>query len=257
MGARKVALVTGSGSGVGAATVLLLAQRGWDVVVNYSRSEQEAHASADACRAAGADVLLRRADVSDDAQCRGLVQATVERWGRLDALVNNAGTTLFGDAARWEALDVAAFQHITAVNVAGPFQMVRAAGPHLRSAKGCVVNVSSMAGISGVGSSLPYVASKGALNTLTLALARSMAPDVRVNAVCPGLITSRWFARGMGQEAYERTRASYESEVPLGVSCSPEDVAEAILWLVEGARTVTGELLMLDSGSHLGRRPRG
>lgn len=257
MAARKVALVTGSGSGVGAATVLQLAQRGWDVVVNYSRSEQEAQACAQACRDAGADVLLQQADVSDDAQCRTLVQATMARWGRLDALVNNAGTSIFGDAARWDALDAAAFQKIMAVNVAGPFQMVRAAGPHLRAGKGCIVNVSSMAGVSGVGSSLPYVASKGALNTMTLALARSMAPDVRVNAVCPGLITTRWFARGVGQEAYERTRQAYEDEVPLGTSCTPEDVAEAIVWLIEGARTVTGELLMLDSGSHLGRRPRG
>lgn len=251
---RRAALLTGSATGVGAATALQLAHRGWDVVVNYSRSAEESQASAAACRAAGADVLVQQADVSDDAQCRALVDATVQRWGRLDALVNNAGTSVFGDAARWDAIDGAVFQKLMAVNVAGPFQMVRAAQAHLREAKGCVVNVSSMAGVSGVGSSLPYVASKGALNTMTLALARSLAPDIRVNAVCPGLITSRWFVKGMGQDGFERVKQGYEKEVPLETSCTPEDVAEAIVWLVEGARTVTGELLMLDSGSHLGRR---
>jgi 3-oxoacyl-[acyl-carrier protein] reductase len=250
---RKTALVTGSGTGVGAATVLQLAQRGWNVVVNYSRSEQEARQSAAACRDAGADVLVQQADVADDAQCRALVDAAVARWGRLDALVNNAGISVFGQAASWDALDAAAFQKILGVNTVGTFQMVRAAVPHLKAAQGCIVNVSSVAGALGIGSSVPYIASKGALNAMTLHLARTLAPDVRVNAVCPGLITSRWFSRGMGEAAYDKVRAAYEADVPLGVASSPEDVAQAIVWLVDGARTVTGELLLLDSGMHLGR----
>ncbi|GAC1531688.1 MAG: SDR family oxidoreductase [Ramlibacter sp.] len=253
---RKTALVTGSGTGVGAATVLQLAQRGWNVVVNYSRSEQEAQYSAAACRAAGADVLVQQADVAEDAQCRTLVEAAMARWGRIDALVNNAGISVFGQAASWDALDAAAFQNILGVNTVGTFQMVRAAVPHLKAVQGCIVNVSSVAGSLGIGSSVPYVASKGALNAMTLHLARSLAPEVRVNAVCPGLITSRWFSRGMGQEAYDKVRAAYEADVPLGSPCTPEDVAEAIVWLVEGARTVTGELLLLDSGMHLGRAAR-
>lgn len=253
---RKTALVTGSGTGVGAATALQLAQRGWDVVINYSRSAAEAQASAEACRAAGADVLLQQADVADDAQCRALVDAAVARWGRLDALVNNAGVSVFGEAATWDALDAAAFQRILGVNTVGTFQMVRAAVPHLKAAGGCVVNVSSVAGSLGIGSSVPYIASKGALNAMTLHLARALAPEVRVNAVCPGLITSRWFSRGMGDAAYEKVRAAYEADVPLGRACTPEDVAEAIVWLVDGARTVTGELLLLDSGTHLGRAAR-
>jgi 3-oxoacyl-[acyl-carrier protein] reductase len=119
-----------------------------------------------------------------------------------------------------------------------------------------VVNVSSIAGALGIGSSVPYVASKGALNAMTLHLARALAPEVRVNAVCPGLITTRWFPRGIGEEGYRKVKASYEAGAPLGIACSPEDVAEAVVWLVDGARTVTGELLLLDSGTHLGAAPR-
>jgi 3-oxoacyl-[acyl-carrier protein] reductase len=252
---RKVALVTGSATGVGAATALLLAGRGYDVVINYSRSAAEAQTSEAACRAVGADTLLLRADVSVDADCCALAATAMERWGRIDALVNNAGVSVFGADAAWDALDAEAFQRIYAVNTIGSFQMARACLPHLKAARGCIVNVSSIAGVLGIGSSVPYVASKGALNAMTLHLARTLAPDVRVNAVCPGLITSRWFVQGIGQEGADQLTANYERTAPLGRPSTPEDVAEAILWLVDGARTVTGELLMLDSGMHLGPRP--
>jgi 3-oxoacyl-[acyl-carrier protein] reductase len=252
---RPVALVTGSGTGVGAATALLLAQRGWNVVVNYARSAQEAQDSAEACRQAGADVLLQAADVADDAQCRALVDATVARWGRLDGLVNNAGISVFGEAAQWDALDAGVFQKVLGVNAVGTFQMVRAAAPHLKAAGGSIVNVSSVAGALGIGSSVPYIASKGAINAMTLHLARALAPEIRVNAVCPGLITSRWFSRGIGEAGYERALQAYEEDVPLRRACTPEDVADAIVWLL-GARTVTGELVLLDSGTHLGRDRR-
>jgi 3-oxoacyl-[acyl-carrier protein] reductase len=254
-GQRKVVLVTGSATGVGAATVLQLAQRGYDVVINYSRSQAEAEASEAACRAAGAATLLQRADVAQDADCRALVAATLERFGRIDALVNNAGMSVFGAAAGWDALDAEAFQKIYAVNTIGSFQMVRACVPQLKAARGCIVNVSSIAGALGIGSSVPYIASKGAMNAMTLHLARSLAPEIRVNAVCPGLITSRWFVDGIGQQGFEQLKAGYEKGAPLGRPCSPEDVAEAIVWLVDGARTTTGELLLLDSGMHLGARP--
>ncbi|GAB3651472.1 SDR family NAD(P)-dependent oxidoreductase [Ramlibacter alkalitolerans] len=254
-GERKVAIVTGSATGVGAASAQMLARRGYDVVINYSRSEAEAQATEAECGAAGADTLLLRADVADDADCRALAAAAVERWGRIDALVNNAGISVFGAAAEWDALDVEAFQRIYAVNTVGSFQMVRACVPHLKAARGCIVNVSSIAGSLGIGSSLPYIASKGALNAMTLHLARSLAPDIRVNAVCPGMITSRWFVEGIGQEGFERLKANVERSAPLGRASTPEDVAEAIVWLVEGARTTTGELLLLDGGTHLGGRP--
>jgi 3-oxoacyl-[acyl-carrier protein] reductase len=253
---RKVALITGSATGVGAASALMLAHRGYNVLVNYSRSEADARQTQADCRAAGADTLLLRGDVSVDADCRAMVGATIERWGRIDALVNNAGVSIFGGAASWDALDAQAFQLVLGVNTVGTFQMVRACVPHLKAMQGCIVNVSSIAGSLGIGSSVPYIASKGALNAMTLHLARELAPDIRVNAVCPGLITSRWFVDGMGQDAYDKIKSMYEQSAPLARPSSPEDVADAIVWLVDGARTTTGELLLLDSGMHLGaRRP--
>ena len=249
---RKTAIVTGSATGVGAATALLLAQRGYDVLINYSKSEREARESEAACRAAGADTLLVQGDVADDSACRGLAQAAVARWQRLDALVNNAGVTTFKGGGHWDAMDAEVFQHIMGVNVLGTFQMVRACAPHLRAARGAIVNVSSIAGALGIGSSVPYIASKGAVNSMTLHFARTLAPQVRVNAVCPGLITTRWFVDGVGQQNFEKLRANYEQTTPLQTAASAEDVADAVVWLIDGARTTTGELLMLDGGRHLG-----
>lgn len=253
MTVKKVALVTGSATGVGAATALGLAQRGYNVVINYSKSESEAKASEAACRAAGADTLLVQGDVSDDAACKAMVATTLAKWQRLDALVNNAGITTFSGGGNWDALNAEIFQRIFEVNVLGTFQMVRACVPHLKASQGCIVNVSSVAGALGIGSSVPYIASKGAMNSMTLHLARTLAPEVRVNAVCPGMITTRWFVDGVGQENFEKLKTQYEQTTPLARACSAEDVAESIIWLVDGARTVTGETILLDSGMHLGR----
>jgi 3-oxoacyl-[acyl-carrier protein] reductase len=252
---RKTAIITGSATGVGAATALGLARRGYDVLINYSKSESEAKASAAACQAAGADTLLARADVADDDACRAMADAAIARWGRLDALVNNAGITSFAGSSNWDALDARTFHGILGVNVIGAFQMVRACVSHLKAAQGAIVNVSSIAGALGIGSSVAYIASKGALNSLTLHLARSLAPDIRVNAVCPGMITTRWFVDGIGAENFEKLKAQYEQATPLGRACTAEDVAESIVWLIDGAHTVTGELILLDSGMHLGRAP--
>lgn len=252
---RKAAIITGSATGVGAATALGLARRGYDVLINYSRSEHEARQSEAACRAVGADTLLMCGDVADDGACRGMAEAAFGRWKRIDALVNNAGITSFAGAANWEALDAQTFRKILDVNVIGAFQMVRACVPHLKAANGAIVNVSSIAGALGIGSSIAYIASKGAINSLTLHLARSLAPEIRVNAVCPGMITTRWFIDGIGVQAFEKLKALYEQSTPLGRACTAEDVAEAVVWLVDGARTVTGELILLDSGMHLGRAP--
>lgn len=251
---RKVAIVTGSGTGVGAATALRLARVGYDVLINYSKSEAEARQSEAACRAAGADTLLLRGDVAVDADCVALAQGAVARWGHIDALVNNAGISTFSGAANWDALDAETFQRIIGVNAVGTFQMVRACAPHLKAAQGAIVNVSSVAGSLGIGSSVPYIASKGAVNAMTLHLARALAPEVRVNAVCPGMITSRWFVDGLGQDGFEKVKALTERNTALGRASTPDDVADAIVWLIDGARTVTGELLLLDAGLHLGSR---
>jgi len=252
---RKAAIVTGSATGVGAATALALARRGYDVLINYSRSEREARESEAACREAGADTLLVCGDIADDGACRAMAEAAMGRWKRIDALVNNAGITSFAGSANWDALDAATFQRILDVNVIGMFQMVRACVAHLKAANGSIVNVSSIAGALGIGSSVAYIASKGAVNSLTLHLARALAPEIRVNAVCPGMITTRWFVDGIGEENFQNLKAQYEQSTPLGRACTAEDVAESVLWLVEGARTVTGELILLDSGTHLGRAP--
>ena len=259
MSTRKTALITGSATGVGAATALALARKGYNVVINYTKSEREAKETERACREAGADTLCLRADVALDTDCRSLVDATLGRWKRLDALVNNAGITTFAGGGSWDALDAETFQRIFAVNALGTFQMIRAAVPHLKAVRGSIVNISSTAGALGVGSSVPYIASKGAINSMTLHLARVLSPEVRVNAVCPGMITTRWFVDGIGKEAYEKVKAHYEASTPLETACNAEDIADAVAWLIESARTTTGELIMLDSGMHLGmfgRPPR-
>jgi 3-oxoacyl-[acyl-carrier protein] reductase len=254
MAARPVAIVTGSATGVGAATALMLAQRGWNVVINYTRSESESRETQAACAAAGADTLVVRGDVSQDADCKAIAAAAMERWQRIDSLVNNAGTSVFGEKAKWDAIDAEVFNRILAVNTLGVFQMVRACVPHLKAAQGSIVNVSSVAGALGIGSSVPYVASKGAVNSLTLHFARQLAPEIRVNAVCPALITSRWFDQGLGPGGLDKALAATNPHTPLGKPSTPEDVADAIVWLVCGAKTVTGELVMIDGGTHLGSR---
>jgi 3-oxoacyl-[acyl-carrier protein] reductase len=196
--------------------------------------------------------MVIRADVSSDDDCRRLAQAVLDKWGRIDCLVNNAGTTKFVAHANLDALDAADFQRIFGVNVIGPFQMVRAVAPAMqRQGGGAIVNISSIAGLTGMGSSVAYAASKGALNTMTLSLARALGPAIRVNGVCPGFVETRWLTSGLGPE-YEASKKNYEAITPLKATVLPEDVADAVVWLLEGAGKVTGELITVDSGVHLG-----
>lgn len=252
---RRVCIVTGGGTGTGAACALRLARTGWNVLVNYSRSGTEAEAVAAQCATAGGESFAMRGDVAHDDDCRALAAAALERWQRIDALVNSAGITRFANAARLDALSAADFQDIYAVNVIGCYQMIRACAPAMQAiGAGAVVNVSSSAGISGLGSSVAYAASKGALNAMTLSLARALAPTIRVNAVCPGLIDTRWHRARFDEARYAQFMEAYEQSVPLATAASADDVADAVAWLIEGARVVTGELLQVDSGMHLGRR---
>jgi 3-oxoacyl-[acyl-carrier protein] reductase len=202
-----VALVTGSSSGVGAATAKLLAEQGCRVVINYSKSVDAAQAVAEECRKLGADALVCQANVADDGDCKNMIAAALEKWGRLDALVNNAGTTKFMNHANLGGLDKQDFFDIYGVNVVGPYQMTRAAEKALRkSGDGAVVNVSSIAGVKGAGSSIAFAASKGALITMTMSLARVLSPEVRVNCVCPGFIAGEWLKDGMGEQNYARVK---------------------------------------------------
>ena len=254
---NAVCIVTGSATGIGAACALDLAKKGARVVINYTKSEADARATMQACEAAGAQALLVRADVANDAQCRHIADATLEKWGRIDALVNNAGITKFApDHADLEALQAEDFQRLYAVNVVGTYQMTRAVAPAMKKqGRGAIVNVSSIAGVMGIGSSVAYAASKGAVNTMTLSLARALAPEIRINAVCPGFVETRWLRDGLGEKVYTSAKARYEQTAPLHRTITPEEVAQAIVWLLEGADTVTGEFIIVDSGSHLGATP--
>jgi 3-oxoacyl-[acyl-carrier protein] reductase len=229
-----------------------LAAAGLNVVVNYTKSAAEAEATAEACRALGVEALAVQGDVAVDADCRALVAAALEAWGGLDVLVNNAGTTRFAEANDLESLTKDDFDEIFAVNVTGAYQLTRAAAPHLKAAdSGSVVNVSSHSGFSGIGSSMAYAASKGALNTLTLSLARALAPEVRVNAVCPGFVDTRWMAGQLDETEMADFRARAAEIAPLKLLVTPDQVAEAVCWFALGGRAITGQLLVIDGGTHL------
>jgi 3-oxoacyl-[acyl-carrier protein] reductase len=232
---------------------MLFSERGWDVCVNYSRDATRAESVAAACRIRGAEAIVERADVSDDAACVRLAKRVQEHFGRCDALVNNAGTTKFVDLKELDGLAAADFQAIYAVNVIGAFQMTRAFAPLLKSsAAGAVVNVSSIASLLGAGSSIAYAASKGALNTLTLALARALSPQVRVNAVAPGMVDSPWLRNGLGAERFAAMSRNYQTSSALATLVSPEDVAETINYLSAVATKTTGEVHVVDGGRCLG-----
>jgi 3-oxoacyl-[acyl-carrier protein] reductase len=250
---NQVAVVTGSATGLGAAVAFKLADRGVRVAVNYTKSVKEAEETLAQIKAKGVDAILAQGDVANDDDCRRIVKQTTDKWGRLDILVNNAGTTKFADHADLNALTGDDFLNIYRVNVVGAFQMVRAAEPHLKaSGFGRVVNISSIAGVLGVGSSVAYAASKGALNTMTYSLARALAPEIRVNAVCPGFIGTRWFSERFGPETYARIVEHNKQSTPLHRAGTPEDVAEAVAFFCgEGARHITGETLLSDAGHHL------
>lgn len=250
-------IITGSASGLGAASAAMLARPGARIVINYASSKTEAEQTADLCRSAGAEVVVVQGDVSRDDNCRKIVAAAAP-WGRLDALINNAGTTKHVEHGDLDGLSAEDFQRIYAINTVGPYQMVRAARPLLEAGakqagrSASVVNVSSIAGVSGIGSSVAYVASKGGLNSMTIALARALAPLIRVNAVCPGYIDTPWFTKGRGAEGAARVRAAVTEKSPLKVASTAEDIAELVCFLASPAsRSMSGEIVRIDAGVHL------
>src|SRR5437868_4000774 len=253
----RVAIVTGSSSGIGASVALGLARCGADVVINYSKSAKEAEEVADAVRQTGVQVQAVQANVGSDADCRKLAASAMDAFGRIDIRVNNAGITKFAGHRDLDALNAEDFTNIYSVNVIGAFQMIRACVEGLRAhGDGAVVNVSSIAGIEGIGSSVAYAASKGALNTMTLSLARALAPEIRVNAICPGFMDTRWFSDAYDKETAQRLRDNIKNTTPLQVVSTAEDVADAPLVLIsDAARRITGETLLVDAGQHLGSAP--
>jgi 3-oxoacyl-[acyl-carrier protein] reductase len=253
-------LVTGSATGLGAATVRQLAKGGARVVINYASSKTAAEETADLCRTAGAEIVVVQGDVARDDDCKR-VAAAAATWGRLDGLVNNAGTTKHvNDHSLMHELSAEDFQRIYGVNVIGTFQMIRAArslleaGAKASGRAAAVVNIASIAGIDGSGSSVAYAASKGALITMTKSLGRALAPAIRVNAVCPGYIDTPWFSKGRGQEVADKLREGVKARVPLKLASKPEDIAELVVFLVSPASGhMTGEAVRMDAGMHLGK----
>ncbi|KJS30927.1 MAG: oxidoreductase [Desulfatitalea sp. BRH_c12] len=252
----KAAIVTGSSSGIGAAVARQLSANGCQVTITYSRNEAGAQKTASECKALGGQPLVQRTDIAEDSDCRTLVDATLQRFGRLDILVNNAGTTKFCAHQDLNGLTKSDFLDIYAVNLIGAYQMTRAAEAALRSQPVAhIVNMASTAAITGVGSSIAYAASKGALVTMTLSLARVLGPQIRVNAICPGFVEGEWLKNGLGAELYDAIREQYAQHAPLKATATPETVAQAVLGIIGGADWTTGETLIVDGGAHLHTAP--
>ena len=245
----KAAFITGGGTGVGRATALALAAQGCDVAVNYSRSQEAAEQTAAEVESLGVKGIALQGDVAVDADCRRMVDEAVAAFGRLDVLVNSAGTTVFVPHHDLDGITEDDWHRLYSVNTMGPFQMMRAAAPHLKAdGGGEVISISSVSGVAGVGSSLPYCASKAALNNLTVTMARVLAPEVRVNAVAPGFITGRWWKEGQGDDVHDAVAEAAASRVPLKAVCDPEDVADACMGFIQGSDLATGQVLVVDGG---------
>ena len=229
----KVAIVTGGSSGMGEATATELERRGWKV----------------AAMARGATEF--RGDVAEDADCRRVAKAVLAKWGRIDALVNCAGTTKFVAHTDLEGLSADDILGIFRVNLVGPYQMIRACAKALKATRGCIVNVSSVASILGTGSSIAYAASKAALDTMSFSLARALGPEIRVNIVAPGYVKTPWQVAAHGADGASELERRFAERAPLKAAAAAEDVADAIVWLIEGARRVTGEIVYVDGGMHI------
>jgi 3-oxoacyl-[acyl-carrier protein] reductase len=229
----KVALVTGGTSGIGEATAKELERRGWQAAVMARRN----------CPFEG--------DVASDADCRRVAKAVLDKWGRIDALVNCAGTTKFVAHADLEGLSGEDILGIMRVNVVGAFQMIRACAAALKASRGCIVNISSVASILGTGSSIAYAASKAALDTMSFSLARALGPEVRVNVVAPGYVKTPWQVTAHGASGAEELERKFAERAPLKAAAEAADVADAVAWLLEGARRVTGEIIYVDGGMHI------
>ena len=245
---KPAALVTGAATGIGRSAAIALAKHGYDVVVNYSRSEDAAKFTARDAEAAGARTLLYRADVSDDASVRAMLAATEKEFGRLDVLINNAGTTVDVEPKNFEEMTVDAWNRVFSVNVLGLFLVTRAATPLLKkSPNGCIVNTCSIAGLRPSAQPLPYAASKAAVANLTKTLANALGPQIRVNAVAPGWIEGDWMKKTLAGN-YEGLMVRRAKYTPLNRCCREDDVADSMLSLILHNRFVTGEIIIIDGG---------
>ena len=250
--AGKVAVVTGSSSGVGRATAELLAELGAAVVVNYNRGAEAADEVVAGIRSRGGQAIAVQADVRQDADCRRLIQSAIDEFGALHILVNNAGMTHFIAHDDLEAVTDEVWDDIIGANLRGVFNCSRAAAAHMRAAgEGAIVNVSSVAGAGGGGSSIPYAASKAGVNVITKSLARVLGPEIRINTIAPGFIEGRWLRGGLGEQTYEAGRKRLSETAPLRGVATPETCADAIVALIERNVFVTGQTITVDGGATL------
>jgi 3-oxoacyl-[acyl-carrier protein] reductase len=245
---KPTALVTGASTGIGRSAAVALAKNGYDVVINFSRSEDAAKTTARDAEAAGGRAILFRCDVSDDSCVRAMIAATEKKFGRLDVLINNAGTTADVEPRDLEGMKIEDWNRVFNVNVLGLFLVTRAAVPLLKkSPNGCIVNTCSIAGLRPSAQPLPYAASKAAVANLTKTLANALGPQIRVNAVAPGWIEGDWMKRTLA-ENYEGLIARRAKYTPLKRCCTEEDVADSMLSLILHNRFVSGEIIIVDGG---------
>ena len=242
---KRVALITGAGSGVGRACAVRFAELGFNIVVNYLAVVEEAKKTQALVEAAGGEALLAQCDVSHNEKVVDMIDQVKERFGRIDVIVNSAGTTYYVPPTDLDGMCEGKWDRIMAVNTKGPFFVIRAAMSLLQQVEGAaVVNISSASALSGLGSSIAYAASKGALNTMTKTLARAYAPDIRINAVCPGPIDTRWLRQGLTEEEIEER----VSTMPIPELIQPDDVADTVVYLALESTKSTGQILVLDGG---------
>lgn len=238
----KVALITGGATGIGRAIALRLAKEGANIVINYSRSEKDAVSTQQEIQALGRNCSIYQANVTDDQAIRKMISSIINDYGQLDILVNSAGMTYFVEHSNLDGMKDEYWDDIMDVNVKGLFHCCRAAAEELKRRKGCIVNITSIAGVTGLGSSIAYAASKAAAISVTKSLARVLAPEVRVNSIAPGIVQTRWVA---GQDEHIKHLAE---GTPLGGVATPEDVAEVAFSLIANARFVTGQNIVVDGG---------
>ncbi len=256
--AKEVAIITGGATGIGAAVVRRLAAKGVCCVINYAHSKDAAEALADEV---GSDAIAVKADVTDDDAATQLASVAVQRFGRIDYLINNAGKTKHMAHEDLDGLSAEDFIDIYRLNTVAAFQVTRSCVPAMREGPAsAVVNVASVAGVFGNGSSIAYAASKGALATMTKSLARVLAPEIRVNAVAPGYVGTGWFEKLMGADGLRKMNDRIAATVPMGFAADADAIAGPIVDMLDPAwKTMTGEVVLLDAGAHLdvglSRRP--
>jgi 3-oxoacyl-[acyl-carrier protein] reductase len=244
---KKSALVTGAATGIGRSAVLALARAGYDVALNYSSSEAAARETAAEAQKAGARTLLVRCDVSDEKGVRAMLAEVDRSFGRLDVLINNAGTTASWKPKDLDSLSLEDWDRVFAVNVRGLFQVTRASVPLLKKNQGCIVNTASIVGLRPGPQPLPYAASKAAVVSLTKTLAWNLGPDIRVNAVAPGWMEGDWMKR-MLKDNYGDLMGKRARATPLKRVVTADDVAETMMSLIQSNRFVTGEVIVIDGG---------